>query len=262
MAITVLAALLGASIGSFLNVVADRLPAGGSLVRPRSHCPACGRTLTSLELVPVVSYLALRGRCYGCRSSIPRRVLAVEVILGALATYLWLRYDASWAVPVLFAFCALLVLIAAIDLDQGLILNVLVYPGLALALALAPWWRHLGLERSFLGHTSAGYVLLGSLAGAALSAGFFALIITIYPSGMGWGDVKMAALIGMLAGIPGSVVALLAGIVSGGIWAVGLLALRLRARKQTMPFGPFLALGGVMALLWGNALWKWYVSLL
>lgn len=262
MAYALLALLFGASVGSFLNVVADRLPKGQSLLLPPSHCPACGRVLAPWELAPVLSYLALRGRCYRCHARIPLRVLAVELTLGLLAFYLWQTHGASPASLVLFVYAATLVLLAVIDLERGIILDLLVYPGLALTLVLSPWWGHLGLERGFLGSSSPAYIFLGSLAGGALAAGLFAaIILASRGTGMGWGDPKMAGLIGLVAGVPGAVVALQAAIISGGIAAVILLALRRRGRKDSMPFGPFLALGGIAALFWGEALWDWYRAL-
>lgn len=261
MASGLLAFLFGASFGSFVNLVADRLPVGMSLVSPRSSCPGCGRRLTPLELVPVLSYLALRGRCYQCGNSISVRVLAVELLLGLLALYLWRSLDSSWALALVFGFVALFLLLAVIDLEQGIIPDFLVYSGLGVAVLLSPWWRVLGLDREFLGGLGPGWLLSGSLAGGVAGAGFFGLVIVASRGGMGWGDVKMGALVGVVCGIPGSIVAFLIAVLSGGLVAALLLALRLRRRKQTMPFGPFLALGGTLALLWGSPIWRWYSNL-
>ncbi|MBI2918423.1 MAG: prepilin peptidase [Chloroflexi bacterium] len=259
---SVLAFFLGASIGSFINVVADRLPRGESLVQPPSHCPACGRRLTVLELVPVFSYMALRGRCHQCHSTIPLRVLAVELIMGLLAIYVWLTSAVSAESLLVFSYASLFLLLAAIDLEYGIIPDMLVYPGLALGLLLTPWWRELGLEREFLNSTGRLSVMLGSLAGAVLGAGAFAVVILLRPGSMGWGDVKMAGLIGLVSGVPGTVVALLASLFSGGVAGAVLLVMGHRRVGQTMPFGPFLALGALLALLWGGPLWEWYVGLL
>lgn len=266
----VLAFLFGGSVGSFINIVADRLPKGQSVLYPPSHCPACGRRLTPLELVPVFSYLALRGRCYQCHSPIPLRVLGVELVLGLLASYVWLRYGSSLASILIFAYAALLVLLAAIDLEEGIIPDVLVYPGIALTLALSPWWMHLGLERQFLGLVDPGHLFLGSLLGGVAAAGFFTLAIVIYRGimgwgdvkmGIGWGDVEMAGLVGVVSGVPATAVALETSVISGGVAAVVLLLLRRRSRKQSMPFAPFLALGGILAVLWGDPVWRWYAAL-
>lgn len=261
MAYVLLAFFYGASIGSFLNLIADRLPEGQSVLRPASHCAACGRRITPLELVPVLSYLVLRGRCYRCRASIPLRVLVIEVVLGLLAGYLWWAMGISPASLLLLGYSGLFLLMAVIDLEHGIIPDVLVYPGLAAGLLLAPWWLHLGLELEFRGSSTPGSLLLGSLIGGAVAGGAFSLIILLYPQGMGWGDAKMAGLIGVVSGIPGALVALLVAVLSGGLVAVLLLALGQRTRKQSIPFGPFLALGAIAALLWGQELWCWYLAL-
>lgn len=262
MALLLLPFLLGASVASFLNLVADRLPQGRSIVQPPSSCPHCGRRLSPLELVPVLSYLALRGRCYQCRAPIPLRSLVLELGLGILGAYLWWRHGPSLAALVLFGYVSFLLLLAIIDLDHGIIPNALVYPGLLVTLLLSPWWNYLGLPRSFVGSSGPGYVLLGSLAGALVAGGLFVAMILLYPGGMGWGDPKMAAVIGLATGMPGVVVALLIALVGGGVVALVLIALRRKSRKDTMPFGPFLALGGALALLWGSGLWQWYVAIL
>lgn len=257
----VVAFLLGASIGSFLNVVADRLPSGQSLLRPPSHCPGCGRRLSAWELAPVFSYVALRGRCYKCRAAIPPRVVAVELVLGVLALYLWSVWGVSLAVLLVFGFSGLLLAMGVIDLEHGIIPDLLVYPGLVLALIVSPWWTLAGLQRDFLGSAGQWDLLVGSLLGGAVGGGFFSVVILLFPKGMGWGDAKMGGMIGLLTGVPGTLVALLVALASGGAAAVLLLALRLRGRRETMPFGPFLATGGVVAMLWGTYIWRWYVSL-
>lgn len=261
MAYILVAFFFGASIGSFINLIADRLPEGQSVLHPPSHCPTCGRRITPLELVPVLSYLVLRGHCYRCRAPIPLRVLGVEVVLGLLASYIWWAMGISPASLLLFGYSSLFLLMAVIDLEHGIIPDVLVYPGLAAGLLLAPWWQHLGLELEFLGRSSPGFLLLGSLMGGAVAGGAFSLIILLYPKGMGWGDAKMAGVIGLVGGIPGALVALLAAVLTGGVVAALLLALGRRSRKQGIPFGPFLALGAIAALLWGQELWCQYLTL-
>ncbi len=250
--------LIGASIGSFLNVVADRLPAGESLLEPPSHCPHCNRRLTPLELIPVFSYLALRGRCVQCQSGIPLRVMLVEMIMGLLAVYVWSALGTTVVGVVVFGLSMLFMLLALIDLEHGIVPDIVVYPGIVAALLLAPWWNEIGIARTFLGSSSPWYLLLGSVAGAAIGAGLFAAIILLRPGSMGWGDVTMAALLGLVNGMPGTFVVLFMAIISGGIIGAGLLLMGKRGRKQSIPFGPFLALGGVASLLWGGSIWTWY----
>ena len=243
---------IGASVGSFLNVVADRLPEGQSFVTPRSHCSACKKPLSNIELVPVLSYLWLRGRCQHCGVAIPARLTMVEVVTGLLFIAVYLRVGLGPAFVVLSAAVALLVVVAVIDLERGLIPNRIVFPGVIILLILSPWWPQLGIDRTFLGDSS----VLGSLANS-LVAGvgallFFLLIALAYPSGMGGGDVKLAGLIGLLVGYPGVVVALYGAVVVGGVVAIALLLARRKGRKDSIPFGPFLSLGGIAVLLAGS----------
>ena len=139
---------MGASVGSFLNVVADRLPAKKSVVTPRSHCQGCGRPIPARDLVPVLSYLWLRGRCRHCRERIPVRVIAVEVLAGALFAASYLKF--GWGAPFIVACAgvALLMAVAVIDLEHRLIPNRIVIPAVAVLAVLAPFWPELGIERT------------------------------------------------------------------------------------------------------------------
>ena len=248
----------GASVGSFLNVVADRLPAGKSVVTPRSHCQGCDCPIPARDLVPVLSYLWLRGGCRRCRERIPARVIAVEVFTGALFAAAYLKF--GWGAPVVVACAgvALLVAIAVIDLEHRLIPDRLVIPSVLVLLVLAPFWPELGIERALVFEQIHLASLVNSLAagGGALLA--FLAIKAVYPAGMGAGDVKMAGMLGLLVDFPGIVVALWLAVVAGGVVAIGLLMLGGRSRKDAMPFGPFLSAGGIMALLAGTEIIDFY----
>ncbi len=240
----------GASVGSFINVVADRLPAGKSLLTPRSHCSACGRDILVRDLVPVLSYLRLRGRCRHCDERISPRVLAVEVVTGALFAAFYLKL--GWGTPLVIAVAgvALLVSISVIDLERRVIPNRLVIPAVFAAVGLGPFWPELGIERALIFEQSHFSSLANSLAaGGGAYLAFFA-VRAVYPAGMGAGDVKMAGMLGLLVGWPGIVVALWVAVVVGGVAAVVLLAGG-RGRKDAMPFGPFLSAGGILALFAG-----------
>ena len=247
-----LAFALGASVGSFLNVVADRLPAGRSIVRPGSFCESCERSLTSLDLVPVFSYLWLRGRCRYCGSVVPVRLMFVEIATGLVFTAVYLRFGLWPDFIVLSAGGALLVVVALIDLERGLILNKIVYPAALVLIIVAPFWPEMGLERPFLSSDS----MLASLINSLLSGvGYFLLflgIILLYPQGMGGGDVKLAGVIGLLVGFPSVLVALWVATVGGGLVAIPLLVSGKRSRKDAIPFGPFLSLGALVGLLAGS----------
>ncbi len=231
-------ALLGAVVGSFLNVVADRLPAGRSLISPPSHCPACERRLSPLELVPIVSYLLLRGRCRTCGALIPARVPLVELTTALVFTAAGLRYGLSLRAGMTCLFAALLITMAVIDLERQLIPNKIVFPAIALALLALP----------FAGWTDP----VAALLGGAISFGTLFAIAALAAGGMGMGDVKLAAYLGLILGFPQIVPGLLLAFIAGGAVAGGLLLSGRLQRGDPVPFGPFLAASGVLFLFYGD----------
>jgi len=248
-------ALLGLTVGSFLNVCIDRLPARKSIIRLPSHCNSCNQSLMARDLVPVFSYLWLRGRCRYCGARIPIRLPIVELATCFLFAFLTWHYGLSPQLAMALVYACLFLTIFVIDLEQGLILNSVVYPGMALALIFSffwPWpdiiWPNIGV--------------LSALLGGAVGFGFMLLPYLISRGGMGGGDVMLAGLIGMVTGFPLVFVALLLGILVGGLFAILLLIFRLRTRKDPIPFGPFLAAAAIVALLWGQAILDWYQGLL
>ncbi|MEE8583199.1 MAG: prepilin peptidase [Dehalococcoidales bacterium] len=247
----VLFSLLGTAVGSFLNVVADRLPAGRSIVGPASGCDACHKRLAALDMIPVFSYLWLRGRCRYCHSQLPRRILWVELGTGALFAYLYwqLGFNADLAIATIYG--SFFIAILAIDLEQGLILNKMVFPAMLVALGLS----------LFLSDLDTVPTIASAAGGGGLGLGLFLIIAIVSRGGMGWGDVKLAGLIGLVAGFPLVLVAVMLAIITGGLAAIALLALKLRERKQTLPFGVFLAIGAVITLVHGAGLWDWYLAL-
>ena len=180
--------LLGTIIGSFLNVCIDRIPKGGSILSPPSRCDACGHKLVLTDLIPVLSYLVLRGKCRYCHASIPPRNLWIELGTGALFALIWLRYPLSINAILVACYSVFLIAILAIDLEHHKVLNRITYPAIALALIAMPfspdqhYWE----------------LLLGGVIGFAI----LFLIALVYPAGMGMGDVKLAAFIGLAIGYP------------------------------------------------------------
>jgi leader peptidase (prepilin peptidase)/N-methyltransferase len=247
--------LLGMVIASFLNVCADRLPAGQSLVYPPSHCPACSRRLAAKDLIPVFSYLWLRGRCRYCKAPIPRRVLWVEVSTAALFGFAFWQYGLSVELPIALFYISLFMVFLVIDLEHGLILNRIVYPALALALLLSIFFT------IFLPQVG----IVPDIARAAIGGGIgfvvFLLIVIVSRGGMGFGDVKLAALIGLATGFPLVILALIMGMILGGLAAVILLGFKIKKRKEAMPFGPFLAVAAIATLLWGSQILNWYMGI-
>ncbi len=251
--------ILGACVGSFLNVCIDRLPRGQSLVRPSSHCFACGKKLNALEMIPIASYLWLKGRCGSCGAAIPKRICAVELGTGLLFAFIFSRYGFSIDSLVLALYMCLFLVLGVIDLEHDLILNKIVYPAIGASLVVSPLWSSLGLRGANPGEYTLLSAFLNSVSGGVIFGVFFLLITLLYKGGMGWGDVKMAALVGTATGFPSVLVAMFVALLSGGIVAGGLLLLRTKKLKEAMPFAPFLSVGALLALLWGSSLVTWYL---
>jgi leader peptidase (prepilin peptidase)/N-methyltransferase len=247
--------LLGMIVASFLNVCADRLPAKQSLVYPPSHCPACSRRLAAKDLIPVFSYLWLRGRCRYCKAPIPKRVLWVEIATAALFGLAFWQYRLSIELPIALFYISIFMVILVIDFEHGLILNKIVYPAIVIALLLSVFFT------IFLPQVG----IVPNIAWAAVGGGIgfvlFFLIVIVSRGGMGFGDVKLAALIGLATGFPLVIVALIMGMILGGLVAVVLLGFKIKKRKEAMPFGPFLAVAAIVTLLWGSDILNWYMGI-
>lgn len=260
--LAVIFTLLGISIGSFLNVCIDRLPAKRSLFFPRSGCDACNHSLNGVDLIPVISYLWLRGKCRYCQAKIPLRVLMVEVFTGALFLIAFLKFGmtAQFAAAA-FWFCVFLVIIF-IDWEHQLILNRITYPAAIAALVI------LGIDsllKEPIFYPGRIYfpepaILSGVISGAILLF-IFLLIILISPRSMGMGDAKLVTLIGLVTGFPLVIFGALIGVVIGGIVAIVLLASKLKGRKDVIAYGTFLAIGPIITMLWGNEILDWYLGL-
>lgn len=237
---------LGAIVGSFLNVVAYRLPRGESLLQPGSRCPRCEAPIRSYDNVPVLSWLLLRGRCRCCGERISPRYPIVELATGLLfAGTLAARGDRPelW---LWLPFIAILVAVTLIDLDHRIIPNRIVLVGVVVATV--------GWAAIDPGH------LPQVLIAAAAAGGFLLAVVLAYPRGMGMGDVKLAAVMGLFLG-RAVAPALLIGFATGAIVGVAIIARRgAAARKQAVPFGPFLALGGVIGVYAGEQIADWYLD--
>lgn len=242
---------IGCCLGSFYNVVIHRLPRRESIVRPGSHCPHCLRPIAAWQNLPLLSYIFLRGRCAHCGAPIAVRYPLVEALTGVLALFLFRRYGWQAQLPIEFLFVSLLVIITFIDLDTLLIPDLLSLSGIALGFAAS----FISLRLSW----------LDSLLGILLGGGFFYLIAVGYhyfrhQEGLGGGDIKLLAMIGAFLGLPGVMFTVLAASVVGTV--VGLVMMR-RSRKgmaTMLPFGPFLSLGAVCYLFWGERFFAWYFA--
>lgn len=242
-----LAAVLGAVFGSFLNVVAYRLPRGESLSRPRSRCPGCLTPVRPYDNVPVLSWLLLRGRCRACGELISVRYPLVEAGTGALCALVVLAKGPDEDALLGLALVLLLVPVALIDLDHQIIPNRLMLVGAVLAPPLVL--------------LTAPDVLVEHLVAACAAGGFFLVAVLAYPRGMGMGDVKLAFVLGLFLGRdvgPALFLALIAGTLVGA--AVIARKGVADGRRTKVPFGPFLALGAIVALFAGDAMVEWYLG--
>lgn len=244
-AAAVVSLLPGLAIGSFLNVVASRLPLKRSLSRPRSACMHCGTEIRARDNVPVLSYLLLRGRCRACGEAIGWRYPAVEVATAVLIAACVLDFGVSIRALAACVFCAALVAVSATDLEKRIVPNRVVLPASAVVLVLNLVW-----------HPTAVWPIAG--LGAAL---FFFLAALAYPRGMGMGDVKLALLIGVAVGKPTPIAIFLAVLLALVPSAVLVARHGRAARKMALPFAPFLALGGLIGLFAGHAILHWYLGL-
>jgi leader peptidase (prepilin peptidase)/N-methyltransferase len=238
--------LLGISVGSFLNVVADRVPAGKSIIRPPSHCFSCSHVLEPRDLFPIVSYLVLKGRCRYCGQSIPARSMLVELASGLLFVLALTVFGLSWQTLITIIYGSFFIILFLTDLEQGLLPPIIVYPGIAIALVFAAL-------RPLTGTTPG---ILSALAGLGIGFGVFFIIWAVpkmfKKDVLGFGDVGTAGLIGASVGYPTAVVALCMAILAGGLTAIMLVVFKVKKLNDPMQFGIFLAFGGMVCLLCGQ----------
>ena len=242
-----LTAIGGLLIGSFLNVVAYRFPRGESLIWPGSHCPGCGTPIKPYDNIPVLGWLLLRGRCRACHEAISPRYPLVELLTCALAVAVVAVKHAPLEIALGLTLVAVLVPVALIDFEHRVIPNKIMLPAALLAIALGLVLKPSGVPEQLLAAAAAG--------------GFLLIFVLAYPRGMGMGDVKLAAVLGLYLGWFVAV-AVMAGVLIGTIVGVAVIA-RVgveRGRKTAVPFGPFLAAGAVIALFVGPAIVHWYLS--
>lgn len=253
--IAVTSFIFGACIGSFLNVVIYRMPEGQSIVSPPSHCPACDHAIPFYFNIPIISFLILRGKCGFCKVPISIRYPLVELITGLLALGLFFKFGVTLTTLFYFIFGAVLITISFIDLDHQIIPDKLSVPGIIIfstSCLFVPQMRF----------TS---VILGIIAGG----GILYLVALFYyylrkRQGMGGGDIKLLAMIGAATGLKGVLFTIFTGSIFGTIGGVVAIALSGKSgeNKTRIPFGPFLSLGAVLYIFWGEPLILWYINLL
>jgi leader peptidase (prepilin peptidase)/N-methyltransferase len=241
------AGVLGAIAGSFLSVVAHRLPRRESLIRPRSRCPSCGAPVKPYDNVPILSWLLLRGHCRSCSAPISPRYPLVEALTAALCAVAVLRHHSAAAIALSIGLILLVVPAALIDLEYRIIPNRITVLGallgLVIGLALDPGGEP---ERLIAGAAAGGFLLIAVLA---------------YPGGMGMGDVKLAAMMGLFLGASVAA-AILVALVAGALLGVAVILRKgvQKGRKTAVPFGPFLAFGGLVAVFAGQQIVDLYLN--
>lgn len=246
--------LIGLMIGSFLNVVIWRVPRGESVVSPPSACPRCQHEIRPRDNVPVVSWMLLRGRCRDCAASISARYPAVELLTAALFVSMALRFGADPVLPAYLYLMAVGVSLALIDLDTKRLPDVLTLPSYIVAGVL--------LAGAAIFGSDSGDLLRAGLGAAAMYAFYFALCFA-YPAGMGFGDVKLAGVLGAYTawiGWGAWAAGLFGGFLLGGVWGIGLIITKRGGRKSKVPFGPFMLIGVLLAVLFGQDLVDAYLD--
>jgi len=252
-------------IGSIVTVYGQITDGGTvqrSFVSPSSHCDSCQHWLGILDNIPLFSYIFLRGRCRYCKARIPLRVLLVEVITGLLFFAAYWRFGMSVQFVITVFWGCVFIVIIFIDWEHQLILNKITYPAAVIALIIlavdsfVPGMNLFG-SRTFIPQTS---LYSGLISGVVLLV-FFLLIALLRPGSMGMGDAKLVALIGFVSGFPLVVFSMLIGVVIGGVVAIVLLAARKKGRKDIIPYGTFLAIGPIVAMLLDDKIIDWYLAL-
>lgn len=245
--VVTVAVLFGLIIGSFLNVCIYRLPRRESIAFPPSHCPSCGAHIRPWDNVPVLAWLWLGGRCRDCHAPISWRYPLVEAANGVAYGLIVARYGVSWEALAVAVFVSALLVITLIDLDYQIIPDRISLPGIPLA-----WLAAVGLG---------SLTWLDATLGAVLPAALFLAVFFLSRGGMGLGDVKLVAMIGAFVGWQLALLTILAAAISGSLVGVAMMVFQGKGRKTAVPFGPFLSLGAVVSLAWGQQILRWYLTL-
>jgi leader peptidase (prepilin peptidase)/N-methyltransferase len=248
-----LAAIFGLFIGSFLNVCIHRIPRGESIVFPPSRCPGCGAGIKPWDNIPVLSYLLLRGKCRGCGEKISLRYPVVELLSGLLAVTMLYRFGLTPAAGIYYAWSAALLVITFIDIDYQIIPDSLSLGGIVAGLVLVWWVPGLSYKDSLIGLALGGGLLMAVIYGYYFLTG---------KQGMGGGDVKLLAMIGVFTGWRGVLFTIFAGSLSGTLVGIPWALVNRKNMKAAIPFGPFLALGALVYVLWGELIVGWYFGFL
>jgi len=238
--------LFGSVIGSFLNVCIYRIPRKESIVFPASHCPKCDKNIKPYDNIPVISYIFLRGRCRNCGKKISFLYPLVEFLNAAGYAFIIYKFGFNINGLIYALLYSSLIVVTFIDLEHQIIPDRITLPGIIIGFIL--------------GATVLPVGWLNSLIGLFLGGGLFYLVAVISRGGMGGGDIKLIAMIGAFLGWQSALLTIFLGALAGSVVGLFLMAFKGKGRKHPVPFGPFLALGAVAALFWGNYIINWYIN--
>lgn len=246
--IIILFFVYGIIFGSFFNVVGLRVPVRASIVHPPSHCPNCQHRLTVRDLVPVFSYIALRGACRKCQQRISPLYPVMELLTGSLFVFAYVTFGFQPELVVAIMFFSLFVIITVSDItymlipDRVLLFFAVIFVGLRIWTPLTPWWD--------------------SLVGAVVGFSLLLLIAVISKGGMGGGDIKLFFVIGLVLGTTNTLLTLFIAALLGAIVGLFVVKKKKSSTKTPIPFGPFIALGAIIVYVWGNQIVEWYIQML
>ena len=243
--------VLGLIVGSFSNVCIYRVPRNESVIYPGSHCPKCHSNISPIDNIPLLSYILLKGRCRNCRSKISIQYPVVEFLTGLIYLIIYLIYGLSIQSLVYLILSSALIIIAFIDLNEQIVPDVISLPGIGVGLILSFFVPYISFINSALGVVvGGGIILIIALVGSMI----------FKKEAMGGGDVKLAAMIGAFLGWRYAIISLFLGFFLGALTGIILIMAKIKKREDAIPFGPFIALGSIITLLWGEQIISWYLG--
>ena len=243
--------ILGLIVGSFSNVCIYRIPINESIIYPASHCPKCRSSIKPIDNIPLLSYILLKGRCRNCGSRIPIQYPVVEFLTGIIYILIFLIYGLTLQSLIYIILASAVIIIAFIDLNKQIIPDVISLPGIGVGLILSFFVPYISFINSVLGVVvGGGIILVIGLVGSAI----------FKKEAMGGGDVKLAAMIGAFLGWQYIIISLFLGFFLGALAGIFLILSKIKRREDIMPFGPFIALGSIITLLWSEKIIVWYIG--
>jgi len=241
--------ILGLIVGSFCNVCIYRIPKNESIIYPASHCPKCRTTIKPVDNIPLLSYILLKGRCRNCGSKISIQYPVVELLTGMIYLIIYLIYGLSIQSLIYIILSSALIIIAFIDLNEQIVPDVISLPGIGVGLILSFFVPYLSFINSALGVVvGGGIILIIALVGSMI----------FKKEAMGGGDIKLAAMIGAFLGWRYTIISLFLGFFLGALAGIFLILSKIKSKEDMVPFGPFIALGSLITLLWGEKIIAWY----